>query len=160
MVNKLKQDLAVDLLRTNLGRAELPNVSLVQLLSSPQGQVEFQGHLRSVDEYLQTLTKTPTISLTLTIEPNGRARGDNRLGQLALAALERRLPPRSCLVSYFPANRAFPAGEVGIQFGAQDANAQMQSHLAQAAAKYQRLKQTIINDALLTAMSSGAGGDD
>jgi len=59
--------------------------------------------------------------------------------------LEAACPPQSALMSYFPADRALPSGEVGIQLGSADMQQQVFSHLAQPATKYNRLKQIIVN---------------
>jgi hypothetical protein len=69
--------------------------------------------------------------------------------QLILQALESSCPPSSALVTYFPADRALPSGEVNIQLGSADMQQQVFSHLAQPATKYNRLKQIIVNSFVL-----------
>lgn len=45
--------------------------------------------------------------------------------------------------SYFPADRALPRGEVGMQLGQQDSSLQLEAHNSQPSLKYNRLKNTI-----------------
>lgn len=40
---------------------------------------------------------------------------------ITTAMLERRCPPHLALFSYFPADRAFPTGEVNVQIGSAEA---------------------------------------
>jgi len=63
--------------------------------------------------------------------------------------MEARLPAHQALFSYFPADRAMPAGEVNIQIGGPDTGAQLMAHNAQPQTKYHRLKSTILNNFLL-----------
>jgi hypothetical protein len=94
-----------------------------------------------------------TISLVLDPLKNGISGSDAFL-QNCVQILERAQPPHRALFSYFPADRAFPAGEVAIQIGSGEAAAQLQSHIGQALTKYQRLKQTVVN-----ATFAGTGSD-
>ena len=64
--------------------------------------------------------------------------------------MEGRLPPHQALFSYFPADRAMPAGEINIQIGGPDAAAQLGSHNAQPQTKYHRLKPNIVNNYLFS----------
>jgi hypothetical protein len=56
-------------------------------------------------------------------------------------------------MDYFPADRAFPAGEVNVQIGSADAGNQIQSYIGQPASKYQRLKQTIVHGIITNQIS-------
>jgi hypothetical protein len=62
--------------------------------------------------------------------------------------LERQLAPAKAFFTYFPADRAMPSGEVGIQLGTADAQAQLHSHIGQPASKYTRLKTIIVSQTL------------
>jgi hypothetical protein len=67
------------------------------------------------------------------------------IGPLIVATLERALPFNLALMSFFPADRALPPGEVNIQLGGPDAAQLLQSHSLVPQNKYARLKQTIVN---------------
>jgi hypothetical protein len=75
--------------------------------------------------------------------------GQNSFDQSLITILDRRLPIQKTIISLFPADRAFPAGEQPIQVGAADAIQQLQAHMAVPASKYARLKQTIIHHIML-----------
>jgi hypothetical protein len=66
-----------------------------------------------------------------------------------IAFLERRLPPYKTSFTYFPADRALPAGEQPVQLGGPDAAQQLESYNSQPATKFNRLKNTIFSAAIL-----------
>ncbi|TWD57852.1 AAA ATPase-like protein [Agrobacterium vitis] len=146
--------LGLALLRSSIGREDANSqIFLTQFLSSEQGRQALVQTRESAKKAINELTSQKSIQLELTIDTARSIRGTNPLGQAIVALLDQRLPPHRTMFSYFPADRAFPAGEVQIQIGSGEAAQQQQSHLGQPVTKYQRLKNTILNGMLL---NSGA----
>lgn len=140
--------LAQAMVRSRIGQERQNQLDLIQFMSSPQGQEQLRAATNDVKQYLERLKADPKISLGLTIQPIGNGLSVNSkdtLAQLVIQGLEGACPPQTALLSYFPADRALPAGEVGIQLGSADLQQQVFSHLAQPAIKYNRLKQIIVN---------------
>jgi len=149
-LDKLTPDLINLVIQSQLGSAGQDRLALVQFLSSPQGQSAFASAGQFVKDNLAPIKNSKICTLQLTFDPQRQNfSGAEPLSQLAVAALEGRLPPHQTLFSYFPADRAMPAGEVAIQLGGPDVNAQLTSHSSQPQTKFQRLKVTIINNFLL-----------
>ena len=152
ILSSSEDQLSLEILKGQLGRAEDQNqFALTQFLSSPQGKERLSKTKESIKEELLKLSNPSTLPITLRMDPkSGTVRGENQLYQTMITLLERRHPPHKATFSYFPADRAFPAGETNVQVGSGEANNQIQSHLGQAASKYQRLKQTIVNKLLMS----------
>lgn len=152
ILNSSEEQLSLEILKGQLGRAEDQNqIALTQFLSSQQGKERLSKTRESIKEELLKLQNPIKLPITLRADAkSGTIRGDNQLYQTMIILLERRQPPHKAIFSYFPADRAFPAGETNVQVGASEANNQIQSHLGQAASKYQRLKQTIVNKLLMS----------
>jgi len=147
-----KQQLSLEILKGQLGRNEDQNqLALTQFLSSEGGKSQLDELSHDIEKQLSSISSPYTLPIQLTVDPkSGGIQGDNQLHQTMIILLERRQPPHQALFSYFPADRAFPTGETNVQIGSGEANNQIQSHLGQAATKYQRLKQTIVNNLLLS----------
>lgn len=147
-----KDQLSMEILKGQLGRNEDQNqFALTQFLSSDEGRKRLEKSNEEIEKFIGNLKAPYNIPVQLTMDPNGgNIQGDNQLNQTMIILLERRHPPHKALFSYFPADRAFPTGETNIQIGSAEANNQIQSHLGQASTKYQRLKQTIVNNLLLS----------
>jgi hypothetical protein len=123
----------------------------VQFLSSAHGQAELAKAAAFVKANLIPIKNSRICHLNVTFNPaTQNFSGADPLAQLVIAALEGRLPPHRTLFSYFPADRSMPAGDVNIQLGAPDVNAQLLSYNSQPQTKYQRLKTTIVNNYLLS----------
>jgi len=155
-LNSSKEQLSLEILRGQLGRNEDQNqqLALTQFLSSDEGKKRLENTYQAVEKEISKLNSPMTIPINLTIDPrSGNVQGENQLYQTIIILLERRYPPHKALFSYFPADRAFPTGETNIQIGSGEANNQIQSHMGQAATKYQRLKQTIVNKLLLSGVN-------
>lgn len=136
-------------------------LSLLQFLSSPQGQT----HLRQAGDVLRPvldgLKQSKTIKLGLSINPiTSQIAGKALIDQEVLAILCRSLPPTTAYLSYFPADRSMPQGEVAIQIGTADTQEQMRSHLAQPGKKYLRLKNFIVSQTLLGDAAKAALEED
>lgn len=145
--------LAQALVRSRLGQERTgTQLDLIQFMSSKQGQEQLKGAQSEIHSYIDGLRISRKLSLTLTIEVSGRTLQINSKdtnAQSIIQTLEGACPPANALVTYFPADRALPSGEVNIQIGSADMQQQVYSHLAQPASKYNRLKQTIVNSFIL-----------
>ncbi len=150
-----KQQLSLEVLKGQLGRNEDQNqLALTQFLSSEEGKKKLEKTSADIEKHLSSIQSPCTLPLELTLNPKtGNIQGANQLNQTMIILLERRNPPHKALFSYFPADRAFPTGETNVQIGSAEANNQIQSHLGQASTKYQRLKQTIVNNLLMTGVN-------
>jgi ABC-type molybdenum transport system ATPase subunit/photorepair protein PhrA len=139
--------LALGLVRTQLGAdGDQAQFSLTQYLSTRKGTTELARSTDAATEQLNKLATSCRLSLKLTISAKQNTFfGHDPFAQIAFALLDQRLPAQMAAISYFPADRAFPLGEVNIQIGSGDAAAQVQSHIGTPAAKYSRLKQTIVH---------------
>lgn len=152
ILGRNEPQLAQAMVRSRIGQERQSQLDLIQFMSSPQGQDQLRAATTDARQYLDGLRIAPKLSLTLTIQPVGNGLqidSKDTLAQLVIQGLESACPPHSALLSYFPADRALPSGEVGIQLGSADMQQQVFSHLAQPAIKYNRLKQIIINASVL-----------
>jgi len=138
--------------RNLLGNAGADELALVQYLSSPQGKAQYQKAVRDLEASVQQLQASPSITLGLELEAQtATIRGTHLFHQEVAQIIARSIPPSLGDLTYFPADRAMPSGEVNIQIGSADATAQLHSHLGSPANKYQRLKQHIVNQSLTDA---------
>ena len=135
---------AVTAAQTGISTAELGPLGLVQFLSTDAGKGALRQAETFVNAKLGEVAKSQTCKLHLTIDPTRSGiSGADSFSQLLFTVLESRLSPFKTLFSYFPADRALPAGEAQIQLGSADAFQQLESHNSNPALKYQRLKNTI-----------------
>lgn len=157
-----KQQLSLEILKGQMGRNEDQNqLALTQFLSSEEGKKRLATLTQYIEKELSNVTAPCALPIQLIIDPKiGGIQGGNQLNQTMIILLERKQPPHQALFSYFPADRAFPAGETNVQIGSGEANNQIQSHLGQAATKYQRLKQTIVNNLLLSGVDQNVLQED
>jgi predicted ATPase len=143
------------LVRSRLGQERAASqLDLIQYMSSPQGQAQLQIAQKDVQTYLDSIQIAKKVTLVLSMQLHGnnlQINSKDTNAQLIVQALEGSCPPASALVTYFPADRALPSGEINIQLGSADMQQQVFSHLAQPATKYSRLKQIIVNSFLLGA---------
>jgi len=156
------QQIGVELLRGELGRPDDQSLlALTQYMSSTQGRTRLEESAKVVGEKLESLKPPYSLPFQLILNgTTGQVQGSDPFNQALIVALERRCPPHQALFSYFPADRAFPSGEVNIQIGSAEASIQIQSHIGTAAAKYQRLKQTIVNSLLLSGVDQSQLRED
>ena len=151
-----ERQLAQAMVRSRIGQERQTQLDLIQYMSSPLGQEQLGAAGRDTRQYLEGLKTASRLTLGLSMQPMGNGlqiNSKDTLAQLIVQGLEGACPPQSALVSYFPADRALPSGEVGIQLGSADMQQQVFSHLAQPANKYSRLKQIIVNASVLGAES-------
>lgn len=121
--------------------------AMVQFLSSKEGQDALATAIRDVVAKLDTLSADTSIPVTLTMDAaTNSVNGSDQLAQLLLSRVEGAYPTSIALFNYFPADRAIPIGEANaIQVGSADAKAQIDSFVGTPLNKYNRLKQTIVN---------------
>ncbi|WP_447965441.1 ATP-dependent nuclease [Nitrospira sp. Ecomares 2.1] len=157
-----KQQLGLEILRGQLGRNEDEGqLALTQFLSSEEGKKRLDQITQGVESEVLKFQTPIAFPIKLTIDPSRQGiRGENQLNQTMVSLLEKRHPPHKALFSYFPADRAFPSGETNIQIGSAEANTQIQSHLGLASTKYQRLKQTIVNNLFLAGVNQNEITED
>ncbi len=143
--------LATSMVRAGMGSAIAQGpVALVQFLSSPFGQQALTAATIQIGRDLPGVKAASSIALNLRIDAaSATIRGEKQLDQILLSVFENQLPAHQAIFSYFPADRALPAGEVQIQIGGPDIAQQLQSHNATPQTKFTRLKPTIINNFLL-----------
>lgn len=146
------EEIALEQLRARMGRPdEQGQFALTQFLSSEDGRTSLQELTKEAEQKLGQLPQPFKIPIQLTMDARrNRIMGKDTFSQILIQMIERRCKPDEALFSYFPADRAFPTGEVNIQIGSAEANNQIQSHIGQAATKYQRLKQTVVNNLLFS----------
>jgi predicted ATPase len=146
--------IALEILRGQLARNdEQSQLALTQYFSSEEGKARLDHTILDVNKKLEALQTPYNLPIQLTIDgTNGQIGGSDPFSHSLVVILERRCPPHQALFSYFPADRAFPTGEVNIQIGSAEASNQIQSHIGQATTKYQRLKQTIVNNLLISGL--------
>lgn len=151
-IKSSQNEVAFEMLRGRLARTDdQGQLALTQYLSSEEGRSQFQTVVGEVERRLDNLQAPHLVPLKLSMDRvRGQIGGSDNFAQCLITVLERRYPPHLALFSYFPADRAFPSGEVNIQIGSGEATNQIQSHLGNASGKYQRLKQTIVNNLLLS----------
>lgn len=127
-------------------------LSFTQYLSTQTGQKRVQVLSEEAKGRLDNITESSALSLALLMRgSDGTLRGEDAFSQMLLAVLDRGMPFQRTLFSYFPADRAFPQGEQPIQLGSNDAQQQVLSYMAQPSLKYNRLKQVLIQNLLLSA---------
>jgi hypothetical protein len=149
-VDSLVPTLINSVVQAGLGAAGLDRLNLVPFLSSPRGRQAVIDATKFVEANLSPIKTSKICTLQVTCDPSLRNfSGLDQISQLVVAAFEGTLPPHLTLFSYFPADRALPTGDVPIQVGAPDVNAQLLSHNTQPQTKFQRLKTTIVNSYLL-----------
>jgi predicted ATPase len=160
-LKQVQRQITTSLLRGELGRTnDEALLDVAQYAASTQGKARWEGLEKSVGEKLAALKPPHTLSVQLVLSGAGQNSGSDPFNQALIMTLERRCPPHQALLSYFPADRAFPAGEVNIQIGSAEASIQIQSHIGTAGAKYQRLKQTIVNNLMLTGVDQNKLRED
>lgn len=135
-----------------LGVTTNDDLALVQYLSSPEGQKRYEDALKEITASVDELERSPSINLSLEIDPGtGNVQGGDIFHQEVAQTIIGSQPPALGALTYFPADRAMPSGEVPIQIGSNDAAAQLYSHIGQPATKYQRLKQQLVNQSFTDA---------
>lgn len=149
--------IATSMVESQVGQAFAAPGALISFLSSPQGKQMFDAAKEQIQKALVKVQATKCCYLELTLTSNSGARSTGDVNEMQMVAyLERRLPPYKTSFTYFPADRALPAGEQPVQLGGPDAAQQLESYNSQPATKFNRLKNTIFSAAIL-GEDSGTG---
>ena len=156
LLKSRSSDLGLSLIRNRLAQSsDAAQFNFVQFLSSASGRDQLAAAETEILNYLSPLDSSKTVSATLTLDPTKNSiSGSDQIAQLIVGSVEAFSAPGVAIFSYFPADRAMPSGEVNIQIGSADMKAQVESQLGNAPSKYQRLKQTIVNQLILQNFSS------
>lgn len=142
--------IAQNLVAARIGQSFLGTAALIQFLQSPGGQSALAQATQETESALGRLQTNRTLLLGVSLNPQtGGVIATDPLAGVFFGFLDSNLPPSNTLFSYFPADRALPMGEVGLQLGAADAQQQLESHNSQPQLKYTRLKNLIINSLIL-----------
>ena len=138
--------IGVSLAQQSAGLTFTAPAQSVAFLNSPMGRQALQGANNMLADELARIETSRRLELNLTIDfRTTQISGEFPIQQLMFAALDQTLPPGRSLFSYFPADRALPAGEQPVQLGIGDTVGQLESYNSQPQLKYQRLKNTIFN---------------
>ena len=123
---------------------------LVQFMQSEQGRLATGSATSLISDAINKLERDPTFILGVDMNAQtGAISAVNPFAGALIGFLDQRLPPSLSTFSYFPADRALPMGDVGLQLGAPDAQQQLEMHNSQPQIKYQRLKNLIINSIVI-----------
>jgi len=145
-IRAMAPHLVTSLAQQNSGITFSTPAQLVAFLSSPLGQQALTGARSLLDTEISRCESNRRVELNLTIDfETGQITGEFPMQQMIMSALEQTLGPNETLFSYFPADRALPAGEQPVQLGLADTVNQLESYNSQPQQKYQRLKNTIFN---------------
>jgi len=149
-----KSSLARNLSSILLGRSQDdPQFDLRAYFSTEQGKSSLENSMKEIERSLDSLVAEKSIEFFVEFA-NQQIQTSAPVNNIFVGFLEQRLSPDKAILSYFPADRSMPAGEVQIQIGPQDFKAQADSHLAHAGNKYGRLKQTIVNQAIVAGLQN------
>ena len=123
---------------------------MIAFLSSDEGKANLKNAETAVEKTLAQLASTRRCALDVNFPPNMPPRSEgNPIEAQFVAYMERRLPPHKTTFTYFPADRALPAGEQPVQLGGPDAAQQLESYNSQPQLKFSRLKNAIFSASLL-----------
>ncbi len=149
VLRQAKPLIAKNLSTILLGRSlDDPQIDLRSYFSTQQGKDALESATKEVDKAFDLLGADKPVEMFVEISAQ-QIQTSTQVNNLFAGYLEQRLTPDRAILSYFPADRSMPPGEVAIQVGPQDFKAQADSHLAHAMNKYGRLKQTVVNQAIL-----------
>lgn len=135
---------------TQLVRARFANNNIaefVAFISSDVGQSALADAIAEIDSGIARVEQSGLIC-RLDLEINfssGGISSPDPVGASFIGFLDQSLPFDRTKFSYFPADRALPRGEVGMQIGQQDSSQQIEAHNSQPHLKYSRLKNTIFS---------------
>ncbi len=142
--------IAKTLVQARMGQAFALPGALIAFLSSPAGKKALADATREIDQgWLEISELNGIVRLELTITPGvGPASTGSQIGPILLSTLEARNAPNQTNFTYFPADRALPAGEQPVQLGSADSAQQLESHNSQPQLKYARLKNNIFSSVI------------
>lgn len=141
-----RTQIATSLIQAQGGQAFASTDALIAFLSSDTGKANLKTAEDTVDKSLAQVASTKRCAIDVIFPPDGPPRSDgNPIEAQFVAYIERRLPPHKTAFTYFPADRALPAGEQPVQLGGADAAQQIESYNSQPQLKFSRLKNAIFS---------------
>src|SRR4051812_35411144 len=100
---------------SRLAREDTQEFQLTQYLSNEEGQSNLALAREQFAQAIASYRSDRPLPIKLRMYAGtSRFGGNDIFGQLVVAALDRALPPQLTKFSYFPADRAFPQGEIAI----------------------------------------------
>lgn len=150
ILNNEIETIAMLIIQSQMGQGFAAPGAMISFLASQQGKDMLENTKKQIKSALSNVenTKQCYLELTLTKE-NGANASSNPIEMQFVGHLERRLPPYQSMFTYFPADRAMPAGEQPVQLVGPDAAQQMESYNSQPQLKFNRLKNIIFSAAIL-----------
>ena len=149
-LRQARTQIATSLIQAQGGQAFASTDALIAFLSSDTGKVNLKNAEEAVDKTVAQVASTKRCSLDVIFPPNMPPRSEgNPIEAQLVAYMERRLPPHKTTFTYFPADRALPAGEQPVQLGGPDAAQQLESYNSQPQLKFSRLKNAIFSASFL-----------
>jgi predicted ATPase len=146
-----KGQIATSLIQSQGGQAFATTDALIAYLSSDDGKRNLSAAQSAVDDVLGQVETSRRCSLDLIFPPGAPPMSEgNPIESQLIAFMERHLPPDKTAFTYFPADRALPAGEQPVQLGGPDAAQQLESYNSQPQLKFSRLKNAIFSASLLS----------
>ena len=143
--------MARELVQAQLGQNFAAPEALIAYLASAQGKQMLTSARSDLEAGLARINGNRICHLELTISPNvGITASSDPVELQFVAYLERRLPPYKTAFTYFPADRALPAGDQPVQLGGPDAAQQLESYNSQPQLKFNRLKSTIFSNSIMS----------
>ncbi|WP_347468930.1 ATP-dependent nuclease [Burkholderia stagnalis] len=139
--------IATSVVQARMGQSFASSGALISFLSSPHGKNELEKSATEIKDELTAIDANERQALLeLTITPGvGPTSTGSQIAPIFLSILEGRNAPSQTIFSYFPADRAMPAGEQPVQLGSADSSQQLEAHNSQPQLKYTRLKNTIFS---------------
>jgi predicted ATPase len=155
-------EMATNAVLATSGQRFLDPAASIAMLSTDNGKKALQMAESALSEFVANLKSgKQTCRLDLMIDlKNGRFAAGEPIAPALVQYLDRRLPPNVTLFSYFPADRALPAGEQPVQLGLADAPNQLESHCSQPQLKYTRLKNMIFGSMVASEADRKDLGDE
>jgi predicted ATP-binding protein involved in virulence len=142
--------IALQIVQAQIGQSFSNQALLVGYLNSDQGKRQISEANQNVEHAFTRMSVNKICTLGVTFSNlNSQIISENQFDQWFFTFLEQNLSPFKTVFSYFPADRAIPIGDPGIQIGGGDIGNQLESHNSQPQLKYARLKNTIFNAQLM-----------
>jgi len=143
-LDQIAPQIASTLAQQSIGMTFANASQLISFMSSPAGKTAIASANSALQSEMLKIKSSKLLDLNLTIDfPTGNISGDNPIHGILIGALEQSREPYQTLFSYFPADRALPAGEQPVQLGLADTAQQLESYNSQPQMKYTRLKSAI-----------------
>lgn len=137
------ESMATQLARSRFGNNNISE--FIAFMSTDQGQEAVKHAAEEIAEGISRVELSGLVCrMDLEIDfSTGNISSPDPIGAGFIGFLDQSQPFDRTKFSYFPADRALPRGEVGMQLGQPDSSQQLESHNSQPHLKYSRLKNTI-----------------